>query len=54
MAVMVVAFTTLNDNAFTPPKLTLVAPVRFDPLMVTPVLKGPLVGEKDVMMGGGT
>ena len=54
MAVMVVALTTLNDNAFTPPKLTLVAPVKFDPLMVILVLYGPLVGEKDVITGGGT
>ena len=34
-AVMVVGFTTVNEDAAVPPKLTVVAPVKLVPVMVT-------------------
>lgn len=50
-AVMVVAFTTVNEPANTPPKLTAVAPVKFVPVIVITVEVAPLVGVNDVMVG---
>ena len=52
MAVIVVAFTTLNEVASVPPKLTAVASVKFVPVMVTVVPTPPEVGLNDVMAGG--
>jgi len=37
--------------AFTPPKVILVAPVKFSPLITTLVPTGPLVGEKLEIVG---
>jgi hypothetical protein len=51
IAVIVVAFTTVNDDAATPPKLTAVAPVKFEPVIVTTVPEIPLVGVNEVMCG---
>jgi len=42
---------TVNDDAFVPLNFTAVVPVRFEPLMVTEVPTGPLVGLKDEMVG---
>jgi hypothetical protein len=42
---------TENVVAATPPNFTEVAPAKFVPLMVTEVPTGPLVGEKDVIVG---
>ena len=53
-AVMVVAFTVINEAAATPPKLTAVAPVKLVPLIVTIVPVGPFGGVKDVIAGGDT
>ena len=50
-AVMVVAFTTVNDVAAIPPKLTAVAPVRFVPVIVTVDPLPALVGVKEEMVG---
>jgi len=44
---------TENVLAATPPNFTEVAPVKFVPLIVTEVPTGPLVGEKDVIVGVG-
>ena len=53
-AVMDVALTTLNEAAAVPPKLTVVAPVKLVPVIVT-VIPGPAeVGLKDVIVGTGT
>ena len=51
-AVMVVEFTTVNDEAALLPKLTAVAPVKFVPVivMVAPANAG-VVGVNDVMVG---
>ena len=51
-AVIVVALTTLNESAETPPKLTPDTPVKFVPVMVTVVLSVPDVGVKEVIVGG--
>jgi hypothetical protein len=53
IAVMVVALTTLNEEAATPPKLTAVAPEKFVPVIVTTPPVPVLVGVKVVMVGGG-
>src|SRR5580765_5560215 len=37
--------------AVLPPKVTAVAPVKFVPVIVTPVATAPLAGAKDVMAG---
>jgi len=42
------------NAALTPPNITDVAPLKFVPLMVTPVPSGPLVGEKFEIAGGFT
>jgi len=52
-AVIVVAFTTLNEDADVPPKLTAVAPVKLVPEMVTVVPDPAFVGLNDVTAGGG-
>ena len=53
-AVMVVAFTTLNEVAAVPPKLTAVAPVKLVPVMVTVAPVAADVGVKEPMVGAGT
>ena len=50
-AVMVVLFTTLNDVAAVPPKLTPVAPVKLLPVIVTVVPVLAVVGVKDAIVG---
>jgi hypothetical protein len=50
-AVMVVEFTTENDVAAVPPKLTAVAPVKFVPVMVTVPPTAEDAGVKDDMVG---
>lgn len=52
-AVMLVADTTLNDEAFVPPKLTAVAPVNSVPDIVI-VLPTPPLGVNDEIVGKGT
>ena len=49
---MVVLFTTLKLEAATPPKLTLVALVKFVPVMVTVFPVAAVCGVKEVMVGG--
>src|SRR5207253_1867036 len=44
---------TIPKLAVVPLKVTWVAPVKFVPVMVTPVPTGPLVGVNDVIVGGG-
>ncbi len=51
-AVMLVVDTTVNDAAAVPPKLTAVAPVKLVPVIVTIMPLVPLVGEKEVIVGG--
>ena len=51
-AVIVVVFTTLNDDAAIPPKVTDVAPVKPVPVIVILVPVTPDVGEKLVITGG--
>ena len=53
MAVIVVAFTTINEAAAIPPKLTTVAPVKFVPVIVTVVPAPPLAGVKEAIVGAG-
>jgi len=48
-AVMVVEFTTLNEVAAVPPKLTAVAPVKFVPVMVTVNPFPEIVGVNELM-----
>ncbi len=52
VAVMVVAETTVNEVAGTPPKETFVTPVKSLPLMVTVAPGAADAGEKDDMVGG--
>ena len=52
-AVMVVAFTTLNEVAAVPPKLTAVAPEKFVPVMFTVWPVEALVGVKELTFGVG-
>jgi hypothetical protein len=56
VAVTLVADVTCTDVALTPPKVTLVVPVRRVPLMVTlvPPVVGPEVGVTEVTAGGVT
>jgi hypothetical protein len=54
VAVMVVAFTTVNDVAAVPPNETAVAPVKFVPFMVTVAPAAAAVGVKDVIVGAAT
>lgn len=53
VAVTVVASTTVTSVAASEPKLTLVAPVRLVPVIVTlvPPAVGPVVGEMLVTVG---
>ena len=55
-AVMLVAETTTTLVAATPPTVTLLAPVRFVPVIViaVPPRVEPLVGLTDVRVGGAT
>ena len=50
-AEIVVDEKTVYEAAGTPPKLTTVVPVKFEPEIVTNVFVLPLEGEKDVMLG---
>ena len=50
-AVMLVALATLNDAAAVPPKLTVLAPVKLVPVIVTVVPVPADVGVKDVIVG---
>jgi hypothetical protein len=52
-AVIREALSTTNDDAAVSPKLTVVAPVKSDPLIVTvvPPPKGPAVGASAVTVG---
>jgi len=43
---------TVYEVAVVPLNLTAVTPVKFVPLIVTPVPTGPLVGENEVTVGG--
>lgn len=45
--------TTVNDDAGTPPKLTLVTPVKFDPEIVTNVPSDPFCGANEFITGAG-
>ena len=54
LAIMLVAELTVNDCAAVPPKLTLVAPVKLLPVMVTWVPEPPMVGLKVVILGAAT
>ena len=51
VAVICVALFTVNVVAEMPLNLTAVAPVKFVPVIVTPVPTGPLVGAKLVIVG---
>ena len=51
VAVIRVYESTLKLVALTPPKVTVVAPVKLSPLMMTLVSTGPLVGEKLAIVG---
>ena len=51
IAVILLALTTLNVVASTPPKLTAVAPVNPEPVMVTVVPEAALVGVKEAIVG---
>ena len=55
-AVMLVAETTTTLVAATPPTVTLLAPVRFVPVIViaAPPIVEPLVGLTNVRVGGAT
>ena len=55
-AVMVVVEVTFSDVASKPPTVTLVAPVRFAPVIVitVPPRVEPEVGATDVIVGGTT
>lgn len=50
--VILVALTTVNDVAATPPNLTAVAPVKPVPVIVTVVPVAAVVGVKEMMVGG--
>ena len=52
-AVMLVVLTTENEVAAVPPKLTIVAPVKLVPVMVTVVPVHADAGVNEVMVGGG-
>ena len=53
-AVMLVADTTVNEEAGVPPKLTAVAPLKLVPVIVTVVPVAAFVGANDAMVGAGT
>ena len=50
-AVILVAELTMNDEAATPPKLTMVASLKLVPVIVTDVPVPPLAGVNDVIVG---
>ena len=52
-ATILVALTTLKELAAVPPKLTVVAPVKFVPVIVTNCPTPADVGLNDVIVGGG-
>ena len=56
VAVICVALLTVKPLAAVPPKVTAVAPVKPEPLMVTvvPPVLGPVVGEMPVTVGAAT
>lgn len=49
VAVIVVELTTVKEDAATPPMLTPVTPVKFEPVIVTTVPAVPLAGLKEVI-----
>ena len=51
-AVIFVDEFTVNEVAATPPKLTAVVPVKLVPIIVIVVPEPPVIGEKDVIVGG--
>jgi len=51
MAVMLVAFTTLNEVAAVPLKVTAVVPVKLEPVMVTVAPTAAAVGVNEVIVG---
>jgi len=51
IAVIAVAFTTVNDVADVPPKLTAVAPAKFVPVIVIVAPAAPDVGVNEVIVG---
>ena len=51
IAVIEVEFTTVNEAAAVPPKLTVVAPVKLVPVIVTVVPAALVVGVNDVIVG---
>ena len=55
-AVIWVALLTVKLVAAVPPKVTAVAPVKPEPVIVTdvPPVAGPLAGETESIVGGGT
>jgi hypothetical protein len=50
--VLILVLETTSKLALVPLKRTLVAAVKFVPLITTAVPTGPLAGEKEVMVGG--
>ena len=54
VAVILVALLTVKLVTVIPLKETAVAPVKLDPVIVTVELIGPLEGEKEVIVGGGS
>lgn len=52
IAVILVEDPTVKELAEVPPKLTLVVPVKLVPVIVTTVPLFPLVGVKELMIGG--
>jgi hypothetical protein len=53
VAVICVALFTVKDVASTPPKVTVLAPDRFVPVMVTGIPTNPLVGLRTLTVGAG-
>ena len=51
VALICVSDTTVKDRDFLPLKATAFVPVKCDPVMVTTVPAGPLVGEKELITG---
>ena len=50
-AVIVVLLSTVNELTVTPPIFTIVAPVKFVPVIITEVPAPPTFGENDVIVG---
>ena len=52
--VVITADETTMNEAVVPLNRTVVAPMKFDPLIVTDVPTGPIVGENELITGGPT